>query len=338
MPSEGPLSGRSVIVAGAGLAGLTAAVELQKNGARVTLLEARDRVGGRVWTRHEGFAEGQHAEAGGDLIDSDQDSIRRLAKDLGLTLSPILRGGFAFVGQGPRGPVSKPASTAGDVWSQLAKVCEPWVRAYRLNERRWEGPIARMLADRSVANWLDDIRADRALRARLNGLRGFFLADPEELSLLALVDHLATESSALDRFYRIKGGNDRIATALARKLREPVQLGTRLLAVRQRRGKVLVTVRGSEGGRGGTSVLTGWGRGLVRWMVQSVVGMLMRTSAETRTPSIAPWGIPATATSRYATFSQVSHGAKQDHNLTMVLISLRQPHDPNRPQTLQGRL
>lgn len=104
-----------------------------------------------------------------------------------------------------------------------------------------------MLADRSVANWLDDIRADRALRARLNGLRGFFLADPEELSLLALVDHLATESSALDRFYRIKGGNDRIATALARKLREPVQLGTRLLAVRQRRGKVLVTVRGSEG-------------------------------------------------------------------------------------------
>lgn len=85
-------------------------------------------------------------------------------------------------------------------------------------------------------------------------------------------------------------------------------------------------------------MLTGWGRGLVRWMVQSVVGMLMRTSAETRTPSIAPWGIPATATSRYATFSQVSHGAKQDHNLTMVLISLRQPHDPNRPQTLQGRL
>lgn len=247
MPNEGPLSGRSVIVAGAGLAGLTAVVELQKNGARVTLLEARDRVGGRVWTRREGFAEGQHAEAGGDLIDSDQDAIRRLAKDLGLTLSPILRGGFAFVGQGPRGPVSKPASTAGDVWSELAKVCEPWVRAYRLNERRWEGPIARMLADRSVANWLDDIRADRALRARLNGLRGFFLAGPEELSLLALVDQLATESSALDRVYRIKGGNDRIATALARKLREPVQLGTRLLAVRQRRGKVLVTVRGSEG-------------------------------------------------------------------------------------------
>ncbi|ULA61874.1 MAG: hypothetical protein LZF60_380086 [Nitrospira sp.] len=89
------------------------------------MLEARDRIGGRVWTQREGFAEGQHAEAGGDLIDSDQDAIRRLAKNLRPTLSPILRGGFAFVGQGSRSLVSKPASAAGHVWSKLAKICEP---------------------------------------------------------------------------------------------------------------------------------------------------------------------------------------------------------------------
>lgn len=237
------LRGMSVIVAGAGLAGLTAAFELQRRGARVTVVEARDRVGGRVWTRRDGFAEGQHAEGGGDMIDPDQEAIRRLAKDLGLTLSPILRGGFAFASQAARGPVITQASKAGDLWAQLAQAAEPWVRAYRLNERRWDGPIARQLAEQSVADWLDSIGANQQLRARLNGMRGFFLADPEHLSLLALVDQLSAESSALDHFYRIKGGNDRLATALADTLNEPIQLKTIVCAVGQRRGRMRVTVR-----------------------------------------------------------------------------------------------
>lgn len=241
------LRGLSVIVAGAGLAGLTAAFELQRRGARVTVVEARARVGGRVWTRRDGFADGQHAEAGGDLIDPDQESIRRMAEDLGLSLSPILRNGFAYVRPGARAPVIEPVSAAGGAWAELAKAAEPWVRAYRVSERRWDGPIARRLADCSVAEWLDDLGADPRLRARLNGLRGFFLADPEQLSLLALVDQLATESPAADRFYRITGGNDRLATALVERLEEPVHLKTLVRAVVQRRGPVRVTLRGRNG-------------------------------------------------------------------------------------------
>ena len=241
------MRGTSVIVAGAGLAGLTAAFELQRRGARVTVVEARDRLGGRVWTRRDGFAEGQHAEAGGDMIDPDQQAIRRLAKDLGLTLSPILRRGFAFARQAARGPVITRGSEAGGLWAALAQAAEPWVRAHRLNERQWAGPIARQLAGQSVADWLDSIRANRQLRARMNGMRGFFLADPGHLSLLALVDQLATESSALDHFCRIRGGNDRLAAALACTLEQPVRRNTMVRAVAQSRGKVRVTVRGRDG-------------------------------------------------------------------------------------------
>ncbi|MBS0169476.1 MAG: FAD-dependent oxidoreductase [Nitrospira sp.] len=236
-----------MIVAGAGLAGLTAAMDLQRRGARVTVVEARDRLGGRVWTMRDGFAEGQHAEAGGDLIDPGQETIRRLVQDMGLALSPILRGGFAYVRQGTRAPVIEASSPTGGIWAELAQAAEPWVRAHQANERRWEGPIARHLAEQSVAEWLDSIKANRQLRTRLKGLRGFFLADPERLSLLALVDQLAAESSALDHFYRITGGNDRLATTLAGRLNDPVHLKTIVRAVAQRRGKVCVTVRHREG-------------------------------------------------------------------------------------------
>jgi len=74
------LGGVRVVVAGAGLAGLAAAHDLQALGAGVTVLEARNRVGGRVWTIRDGFADKQHAEAGGDLIDEGQNEIRQLAE------------------------------------------------------------------------------------------------------------------------------------------------------------------------------------------------------------------------------------------------------------------
>ena len=68
----------SVLIVGGGLAGLAAAYHLQRRGRSAIVVEARDRVGGRVWTLREEFG-GMHAEAGGDLIDADQEEIRKTA-------------------------------------------------------------------------------------------------------------------------------------------------------------------------------------------------------------------------------------------------------------------
>ena len=103
MPLDTPLNGVSVLVAGGGLAGLSAAYDLMNVGAQVTVVEARDRVGGRVFTAREGFAESQHAEAGGDMIDEEQREIRNLAGELGIRLVRILRNGWGYArpdGQG----------------------------------------------------------------------------------------------------------------------------------------------------------------------------------------------------------------------------------------------
>jgi monoamine oxidase len=241
---SGSLGGVSVLVAGAGLAGLAAARDLMLMGADVTVVEARDRVGGRVWTIRDGFADGQHAEGGADLIDHSQKEIHRLADELGLKLTRILRGGWGYVRPDEQGRprIQRRSITRG--WDRLSRTLREPVERYCLAEQRWDTPITAELARRSVAQWLDDTHADEELRATAFGLRGFFLADPDELSLLALVDQFASdEPPAGQATYRVKGGNDRLATALAAPLGDRVRLGTELVAVSHRGRGVRASIK-----------------------------------------------------------------------------------------------
>jgi monoamine oxidase len=79
-----------VVVVGAGLAGLTCAYRLKRRGIMATVYEANTRLGGRCWTRHNDFAQGQIAEHGGELIDQGHRTIRHLAQELGLPLDNLL--------------------------------------------------------------------------------------------------------------------------------------------------------------------------------------------------------------------------------------------------------
>jgi monoamine oxidase len=85
--------GFRVVIAGTGLAGLTAACELARAGAAVTLLDARPYIGGRVRTIRE-FAAQQHGELGGEFIDGDQKEIIDICRQFDLPLVSILRSGF----------------------------------------------------------------------------------------------------------------------------------------------------------------------------------------------------------------------------------------------------
>lgn len=238
------LQGVSVLVVGAGLAGLTAARDLLAMGAAVTVVEARSRVGGRVWTVRDGFTAGQHAEAGGDFIDEHHEELRRLVQSLNLELVQILRHGWSFAKQDDDGNVRIVPSRPTHGWERLAAALEPLGEPYRVAERRWDTPIAASLARRSVRQWLDDVHADDDLRNLAAGLRGFFLAEPEELSLLALVDQFAAgDLPGPPRTYRVVGGADRIAAALAAALGDRLKLNTELVAISQRGARVRASLR-----------------------------------------------------------------------------------------------
>ena len=154
-----------------------------KQGAAVTVIDARDRVGGRVLTMREPFLHGEHAEAGGDLIDESQTEICTLIAAVGLRTARILPGGFTSVRQD--GARRRIGGKRG--WEDLARRLQPEVRAFCVSEQRWDGGVAESLA-RRIGRRSGSIASARRKRCKdvAVGMRGFFLADPDELSLLAL--------------------------------------------------------------------------------------------------------------------------------------------------------
>ena len=240
------LENTKVLVAGAGLAGLAAARSLEDRRADVTVVEARDRVGGRVWTIRDGFRQRQFAEGGADLIESEQDVVLDLAKSLGLHPVRIFRTGFGYYGPDRHGKLTT-QQLAGGMRDAMGPL-RPLLRDYEVAEQRWDSAIARHLARQSVAEWLDRTAAPAQVRARMRGLRGLFLADPEELSMLALVDFFATAGApGADEMYRLKEGNDRLATEMSKRLKRPPRLRTVLRGARQTNGRVSVSLEGTSG-------------------------------------------------------------------------------------------
>ena len=79
-----------VVIVGAGASGLTAATRLKRAGRTVVVLEARDRVGGRLWTDE---VDGAMLEIGGQWVSPDQDALIETLDDLGLETYPRYREG-----------------------------------------------------------------------------------------------------------------------------------------------------------------------------------------------------------------------------------------------------
>ena len=78
-----------VVVLGAGIAGLCAALELRNAGHEVVVLEGQHRVGGRILTLREGFSEGVFAEAGAMRIPARHKLVLSYARRYGLGLRPF---------------------------------------------------------------------------------------------------------------------------------------------------------------------------------------------------------------------------------------------------------
>ncbi len=241
----------SVVVVGAGLAGLTCAYELQRAGWKVTVLEARNRPGGRVYTVRKPFGAHQHAEGGGEFIATSHRWMRSYAEQLGLSLADTRRGpgarlgGLVYVNETRRrdAVVLDPfvRKQIGRYQQRVAELAKP-VDAYDPVEH------GARLDFRSAAWLLDQLGLDPLPRFLIeHDLRERFTVEPHNISLLFLCQHAKRDAglTLTDlHAYRIEGGSDRMPQAFSARMHD-LRLESVVRKIEQHERKVSVSTEGS---------------------------------------------------------------------------------------------
>jgi monoamine oxidase len=239
-----------VVVAGAGLAGLTAALDLRAAGWDVVVLEARDRVGGRVHTLHDPFTAGLHAEAGGESIDDNHAAIQAMARRFGLELehrpeAKIERGVVYYGGKRAKTADFALASPAiyqdytgfSSALRLLGKGLDP--------EHPEQFERATELDQQSLGGFLTSLHlATEAEFLVRTGNRATYAMDLEDISLLFAVQQavvLADVPDTASETMRITGGNAGLPAAMAAELGASVSLNAPVTAVEERSDGVTVT-------------------------------------------------------------------------------------------------
>lgn len=160
---------RDVVIVGAGVTGLTAATHLRAAGLSVVVLEARDRVGGRVWTNS---IDGQMFEIGGQWVSPDQTALLALLAELGLpTYSRYREGDNVYVGAdgipkrftGDLVPVGE--STRAELERLIALLDA--LAAQTDPAAPWSSPHATEYDRISFASWLEQQTDDAEARANI---------------------------------------------------------------------------------------------------------------------------------------------------------------------------
>jgi monoamine oxidase len=211
----------NVVVVGAGFAGLAAALDLHDAGLSVTVLEARERVGGRVLSIE--LENGEIAELGAEWIMPDDDVLRATIDRLGLTASEA---GIDYLRREPRGRAAVPMAEL-DAFLEAA-----------------DARLAASAADESsMGAMLDAVPGDDRARAVARArLQGTFASDLDRVAWRAgwHAGRLAAEPAV---YHRIERGNGSIADAAAELLPD-VRLGVRATSVAERRGRVEIGTGG----------------------------------------------------------------------------------------------
>jgi monoamine oxidase len=251
-----PTHEADLVVVGAGLAGLAAARDAVAAGASVVVLEARDRVGGRILGHDLGG--GHVIELGAQFIGPTQDRMAALADELGVRTFPTHNAGENVIEYA--GSVLR---YGGEIPRINPLVLLDVERAQRrLNrlarrvplEAPWEAPNAARLDERTAATWLSrNLVTRRGRRLFELAIEAVWAAQPEDMSLLhvlfcthsagGLEMMLDTERGAQqDRFV---GGSQLVPLRIAERLGpERVMLGAPVRRVEQREDGVTVHADG----------------------------------------------------------------------------------------------
>ena len=272
---------RDVVIVGAGVTGLTAATELTKAGASVAVLEARDRIGGRLWTD---VIDGAMLELGGQWVSPDQDALIETIDELELeTYQRYREGDSVYIG--PDGALVRFTGDVFPVGPDTARVIAELTE--RLDamvaeidpDRPWAHPKAAEWDSISWEAWLraqsDD---DEAVRNLAFATGSAMLTKPTHaISLLESLlmaasagsySHLVDADFILDK--RVVGGLQQVPILLAERLGDDVFLSQAVRTLEWSDDGVTVTTAPTTGV---TGTATTGGAGLTVRARQAILAL-----------------------------------------------------------------
>ena len=254
-------SSTDVVVVGAGFAGLTAARKLRRAGHSVVVLEARERVGGRVWNHDLGG--GAVTERGGTFAGPTQDRVLALARELGVgKFNTYDKGDNVYVADGTRTTysdtgISGTAPPDPLILGQLATVVaelDAMARTVPV-DAPWKAPNAAKWDGMTLESFLDSHNPTKRFTDLVAAsTRPIFGAEPRELSLLFVLFYIAASGNEKHpgtfernfdtrggaQMWRFVGGSQKIALRMADQLGPRVLLGSPVRRIVQGRQGVTV--------------------------------------------------------------------------------------------------
>ena len=254
-----------VVVVGAGLSGLRAALDVAAAGRSVVVLEARDRVGGRTLNRSLGPEHrGEVVEIGGQWVGPTQDALLGLAKDLGVDTYPTYNEGdylYAREGSlsryspaGPLGPI--PPDPTGVPEAFLALSALDSMAASLPLDAPWRASRALEWDSQTFETWKQANALAPGARLLLDlAIQAVWACEPRDVSLLHVLAYIRgagnertggsvnrlinTAGGAQEQ--RFVGGSQRVSLEMAKRLgARRVRLSSPVRRIVQRRGRAEV--------------------------------------------------------------------------------------------------